>query len=194
MNLSSESAIKTFLNEIHPLSESTWMEFIPLWELKEYARKEHISAEGKAEHYLYFVVSGIQRGFFDQKDKEHTVFLSFAPSLCGNIESFITRRPANYHVEAITKSMLLRISHNDLMHLKNKNEEINQLMEQLYARLILQMSTRINQIQSLSIEERFIEFTKKWPTLINHIPHKYIASYLAMSDSNFSRLLNTVKI
>jgi hypothetical protein len=45
-----------------------------------------------------------------------------------------------------------------------------------------------------TIEERFASFLKRNPALINLVPHKYLASYLRIDPSNFSRLLNQYHI
>lgn len=192
MNYKNE--IKDFINSIYPLSESTWDDFLKHWELKEYERKDLISKEGLIEKYLYFTIEGIQRGSLYKKGKEYTTFLSFSPSFCNNIESFLTQTKANYNVEAITKSKLLRISFEELYHLKEKYEEVAILIEKLLVLLIDQIGTRTINLQTLTIEERFLDFMERWPFLLNRIPHKYIASYLNISDSNFSRLLNSVRI
>ena len=192
--MNSKSEIKSFINAIYPLNESTWDDFLKPWELKEYKRKEIISKQGLVEKYLYFTVEGIQRGVLYKDGKEYTTFLSFSPSFCNNIESFLSQSGANYNVEAITKSRLLRISIVELNHLKEKHKEVTVLIDKLLVLLIDQMGIRTINLQTLTIEERFLDFMERWPFLINKIPHKYIASYLNISDSNFSRLLNSVKI
>jgi len=192
--MNSKSEIKNFINSIHPLSDSTMDDFLQPWELKEYKRKDIISKEGEVENYLYFTIEGIQRGVLYKNGKEHTTFLSFTPSLCNNIESFLTQSNATYCVETITKSTLLRISNGELDRLKETHKEVNSLIYKLLILLIHQTGIRTINLQTLTIEERFLDFMKRWPSLLNKIPHKYIASYLNISDSNFSRLFNSVKI
>ena len=70
----------------------------------------------QVERYVYMVVDGVQRAFFEHNDKEATLVFSYAPSFSGIIDSFFTQTPSRFHLETITKSTLLRIHYND-MHL-----------------------------------------------------------------------------
>ena len=50
------------------------------------------------------------------------------------------------------------------------------------------------ELQCFSNEEKFKTLLKRSPHILNLIPHKYIASYLGMDATNFSKLINTVSI
>ena len=43
-------------------------------------------------------------------------------------------------------------------------------------------------------ESRFKKYTKRSPHLLNMIPQKDIASYLRIDPTNFSKLINTIKL
>ena len=45
-------------------------------------------------------------------------------------------------------------------------------------------------LQRYSGKELYNWFIKAYPNLIEKVPHKYIASFLGMSDVHFSRLVN----
>ena len=62
------------INAIQPLHEATWEAFAASWQPVKYKRKAVITVAGEIEKYLYFVVSGIQRGYYTHKEKEATVF------------------------------------------------------------------------------------------------------------------------
>ena len=50
------------------------------------------------------------------------------------------------------------------------------------------------ELQSLSAEDRFRTLLKRRGHVLDMIPHKYLASYLGMDATNFSKLLGTVKV
>ena len=52
---------------------------------------------------------------------------------------------------------------------------------------------RYHKILSQTMTERFSDFMKNSPQLINQIPHKEIANYLKMDPTNFSKLLKFYK-
>jgi hypothetical protein len=53
---------------------------------------------------------------------------------------------------------------------------------------------RIVELQCFSAEEKFRQLLKRSPHVLNLIPHKYLASYLGIDASTFSKLLGTVRI
>jgi CRP-like cAMP-binding protein len=53
---------------------------------------------------------------------------------------------------------------------------------------------RIVELQCFTAEEKFRQLLKRSPHVLNLIPHKYLASYLGIDASTFSRLLGSVRI
>ena len=53
---------------------------------------------------------------------------------------------------------------------------------------------RYHRIITLTMEEKFKDFMKNNSGLINIISHKHIANYLNIDPTNFSKLLNKVRI
>lgn len=62
--------------------------------------------------------------------------------------------------------------------------------EEVLARVI----SRQFDLLTLSMEERYRAFCARSPHLLHSIPHKYIASYLSIDPTNFSKLFNQVRI
>jgi len=50
------------------------------------------------------------------------------------------------------------------------------------------------ELLSFSAEEKFKTLLKRSPHVLQLIPHKYLASYLGIDASTFSKLLATVRI
>ncbi|HTH32499.1 MAG TPA: hypothetical protein VL946_14215, partial [Lacibacter sp.] len=50
------------------------------------------------------------------------------------------------------------------------------------------------ELQCFSNEEKFRTLLQRSPHILNLVPHKYIASYLGMDATNFSKLLGSVKL
>ena len=50
------------------------------------------------------------------------------------------------------------------------------------------------ELQCFSAEEKFKTLLKRSPHVLNLIPHKYLASYLGIDATNFSKLLGSVRL
>jgi hypothetical protein len=53
---------------------------------------------------------------------------------------------------------------------------------------------RLVELQSFSSEERFRRLLKRSPHLLQLIPHKYLANYIGVDATNFSKLMNSVRV
>ena len=53
---------------------------------------------------------------------------------------------------------------------------------------------RLVEIQCYSSEEKFRTLLKRSPHILQLIPHKYLASYLGIDPTNFSKLINKIRI
>jgi CRP-like cAMP-binding protein len=50
------------------------------------------------------------------------------------------------------------------------------------------------ELQSFSAEEKFRQLLTRSPQVLNLIPHKYLASYLGLDATTFSKLLGRVRL
>jgi hypothetical protein len=50
------------------------------------------------------------------------------------------------------------------------------------------------ELMSYTAEEKFRTLLKRSPHMLQLVPHKYLASYLGLDPSTFSKLMATVKI
>ncbi len=53
---------------------------------------------------------------------------------------------------------------------------------------------RLVEIQCYSSEDKFRKLLQRSPHILQLIPHKYLASYLAIDPTNFSKLINKIRI
>lgn len=185
-----QDSFTSFLQQIHPLEREVLQDYLSHWEEVRCARREVLVAEGQTEKYLYFVLEGIQRSFFSKDGSEHVIHLTHPPALMAVPESFLLQQPSRYTLECITPSHLLRISFQQHQAMMDKHPEVERLIRKALEMIVVDMVQRHHELMAYTIEERFAALMQRKPELINLVPHKYLASYLRIDPSNFSRLLN----
>jgi CRP-like cAMP-binding protein len=177
------------------LKEKESEEFMAIWQPFECRRKTILTAAGETEKYLYFVLEGVQRAFYvGEQKQEATIVFTYPPSFSGIADSFLTQTPSHFFLETLTTSRFLRTSYkrvNDLMELY---PDIRKLVLQLTAFALKGVLERQIELQCFSAEEKFIALLKRSPYVLQMIPHKYLASYLGLDPTTFSKLLGSVKI
>lgn len=187
--------LKKFVSLIYPLTVEEMDAFAECWHPLTVKRKTILTAAGETERYLYFVLEGVQRAFYlADENREATIVFTYPPSFSGVADSFLTQTPSLYFLETVTASRLLRISYEQLQQLIKQYPNIQQLIFKATAFALKGALHRHVELQCFTNEEKFKTLLQRSPHILHLIPHKYLASYLGMNATNFSKLLATVKI
>ncbi len=192
--MSSRSPIRDFLLAIHPVPDLILDEYVSHWHEYTVSRKTIMTAPGEVERYSYFVLEGIQKSYYQTDEKQHVIAFTYNPSFSGIPESFFTQSPAPYFLESITDSTFLRIAYTDHVAQMAKHREIETLFRKATEGFVIGLLHRYHEMMAFDMETRFRSFTARSPHLLHMVPHKDIASYLGINPTNFSKLINSVKI
>lgn len=188
--------LRQFLEKIYPLEQEVWDDLKHAWQPVVYKRKTILTAAGETERYLYFVLEGIQRAFYlgPGERQEATVIFAYPPSFSGVADSFLNQSPSLFYLETLTACRMLRMDHHTYLELREKHPSFQELIFRFLAVILQGLLLRQAETQCFSAEEKFRSFLTRSPHMLNLVPHKYLASYLSIDPSTFSRLLATVKL
>ncbi|MEO5563652.1 MAG: Crp/Fnr family transcriptional regulator [Chitinophagaceae bacterium] len=168
---------------------------LSIWQPYECKRKIILTAAGETERYLYFVLEGVQRGFYIGDDKKDaTIVFMYAPSFSGIADSFLTQTPSNYFLETLTNSRFLRTTHKQIDAMMSKYPDIRKMVLNMIAFVLKGVLQRQVELQCFSAEEKFRTLLKRSPHVLQIIPHKYLASYLGIDPTTFSKILGSVRL
>ena len=186
--------LKKAAESICSLSEEAWKDFSRIWNPYQVKRKELITAAGKPEAYLYFVTEGVQRIFYLEGEKESTLVLTYAPSFGGVLDSFLLQHASRYYYESLTPSKFLRADFDAVQHVMQKHPAIASLVQRGVTQAFSGVLERMVELQCFSSEEKFKKLLQRSPHILTLVPHKYLANYLGIDPTNFSKLINSVRI
>lgn len=187
--------LRKTVDAIYPLPAEDWEIFSGYWKSKEVTRKQVLTTAGQQENYLYFVTNGVQRIFYlDDEGKEATLLFTYAPSFGGVVDSLLLQKPSNYFYETLTTSKFLQLSYRDLERMMKSCTAIEAFIRKALSISLSGLLERIVDLQIYSSEEKFRKLLKRSPHILQIVPHKYLASYLGIDATNFSKLLNSVRI
>lgn len=187
--------LKQFVLQIHPMPDAEIERFTANWQPLTVKRKTVLTAAGETERYIYFVLEGLQRAFYvGDGNKEATIVFTYPPSFSGVADSFLTQTPSLYFLETLTASRFLRISYDEVEQLMSASPVIQQFLFKATAFALKGALHRHVELQCFTNEEKFRTLLQRSPHILNLVPHKYLASYLGMDATNFSKLLGSVKI
>jgi CRP-like cAMP-binding protein len=132
--------------------------------------------------------------YFDTNYKTHVIAFTYFPNLCAIPESFLFQKPSKYFLTCLTNSELQFITFKELQRLFDQSQQLERLLRKMTEAVLAGVLNRHIELHSLTIEERFKTFCQRSPHLLQMVPHKYIASYLGIDATNFSKFFNNVKI
>lgn len=153
-------------------------------------RKGHtLSQAGEPCRYLAFVTSGCLRAYsVDEKGEEHVV--QFAPEQwwITDMYSFLTGKPAEYIIEALEESDVLLI---DAVAYEQVCATVPAF--ERYFRILLQNNyvathRRLLATISLNAEERYLQLIADYPSIVQRVTQRHIASYLGITPEALSRI------
>ena len=152
-------------------------------------RKGLLLQEGDVCKYISFVVSGCFKMYaVDTNFKEHNLQFAIEKEWIADIQSFYDEKPSRLSIEAVEPSVVLQISHEDLLYLYVNYHKFDRNFRIINERKFINFQDRILQSISFTAEERYLNFQKDFPELIKRLPNTQIASYLGITSEFLSKV------
>lgn len=169
--------------------------FCAAWESGSAERMVELTAAGETEHYLYFITQGVQRVVHrTESGKETTLVFSYPPSFGGVLNSFLLQRPSAYAFETLSRTEYLRLHWSDFETFCATHQEIQAMVQTGLAHTLDGLLERISELQVATAEEKFKNLLRRSPHILQLVPHKYLATYIGIDPTNFSKFLNKVQL
>lgn len=158
---------------------------------KKLRKKQYLLQEGDVCKFIAFVEKGSLRSYsIDEKGAERIIQFALEGWTISDLYSFLTAEPANYNIDALEDAELVLIS-------KSAHEELLKTMPKYETWIRIQitgayiaMQRRLTSIISLSLEERYANFTTLYPDIAQRVPQHMIASYMGLTPETLSRVRN----
>ena len=155
-------------------------------------KKQFLTREGDVSRGPSFVTSGILRSYsIDNNGNEHVI--QFAPPgwWVGDLGSMIFQRPSILSVDALEDSEVLFITEADAEDLYERIPKFERFFRILAQNALAAHQARLVSILSMPAKERYAEFCRLYPSLIDCLPQKQVASYIGVTPEFLSKMLNT---
>ena len=156
-------------------------------------RKAFLMQAGDITSYEYFITKGCLKVYtLDDDGTPHVSMFAVEGYWTGDIASFTTKEATRYFIKATEDSELLGISWTNYELLFQEIPKFERFYRMLYQRSLISYIRRSNHGISLTAEERYIEFKKKYPNIINRITQKDLAGYIGITPEFMSKIITKV--
>ncbi len=188
--LDKETLIAPLLQMLHgfkPMSKMLEEELIKIFTAEKIEKEKLILKEGDVCKSLCVLADGILRMFHNIGDKEITSRIMLKGHMAMSPGSFFTQTKSIESIEAITESTVLRITFDQLQYIYEKFPEFNYHTRQIIEMYFYNQEQRLYMLRQQDAMAKYIYFIEHYENIMQHIPQKYIASYLHITPETLSR-------
>lgn len=160
---------------------------------KSVKRKELLVQEGQICRYSTFVTKGCLRSFsLDHNGFEHV--MAFAPPdwWIADMYSFISQKPGMLYIEALEPTEVLLLSKENQERIYADIPKFERFFRILIEKSLVSNQQRLLDGLSLPAQERFRHFCQRYPSFVNCLPKKQIASYIGVTPEFFSKMMKEI--
>lgn len=163
--------------------------FLSKTETKFVKAKTILLSSNEIAKHTYFVNSGILRSFnINDNIIEHVLHFACEGWWIGDMYSYISEKPGNLFIEVLEDSEIVSISKENHQQLYHDIPKLERFFRILAENSLVSHQERLMDNLSLTAEERFEKFCIKYPTLIQKVSQKQIASYIGVTPEFLSKL------
>ena len=144
---------------------------------------------GDVSDVLFRVIKGCLKSYVvDKAGKEHIVYFAPEDWIISDMDSILNRHPATVSIEAIEESEVGFVHRKSIddMHGFDHQELVE--MNQKLLKHTIAINKRLIGLLSNTAEERYRQFTETYPTLVQRLPLKLIASFIGITPEYLSEI------
>ena len=152
-------------------------------------KKEILLREGGLANKMYFIVKGCLRIYF-VKDvgTEVTRRIIFENDASASMVSFITQKPSNEYIEAVTHTELLYMDRRDFYYLVDTVPAWEKFYRHQLEYAYVVNTNRLMSFITNDATERYLSLLKENPEIVKRLPNRLVANYLNITQEGLSRL------
>ncbi|WP_375559392.1 Crp/Fnr family transcriptional regulator [Bernardetia sp. OM2101] len=157
--------------------------------LKKLDVSDYFIKEGEQKRQIAYIRKGLIRAFIvNYKGDEITTLVRWEDQFIASYDVILYNRPARFDYQALEKTEILVIDYDVAQKILEKNPKLEQGRRHFLLSILQEAFERIESFTLYSPEERYIEFVKSKPNIVNRLPDKYIATILGMTPVSLSRI------
>jgi CRP-like cAMP-binding protein len=174
---------------IFGFNEQEFDKFLSCFQYKNLSHKDYYLRAGEISREKAYLNKGCARNFvIDEHGHERIISFAFEDWWLADFQSYYSGNPGTSFIQMLEDSELLVISKENFQKMENEIPKLKQWYTYKMTRSASAARKRIEDIKTLTPEERYLKLIKKQPQIFQRIPLQYIASFLNIEPQSLSRI------
>lgn len=183
-----------FLQKFTDISAADFDQYLrPVIQERRFDKKGLLLSAGEVENHFNFILKGLVRKYYLRGDEEINTQISTEKHIIHSQESFHSRQPSEYCVEAIEPTVVASITFEDLESVFSRSPRMEHVGRLVITHTMVLKDRWQMQLIKMTPRERFLHFVTKNSSLLQRVPQKFLASYLNIKPETFSRFKHLLK-
>lgn len=180
--------IRKFYSDFIPMTNEDWNLLEPNLRIVYLKKGEKLQVEGDVCNDVTFCNKGLLKSFHIKDGKEYIEAFFSENEYLSDYCSFLLRQPSKLYIEAIEDCELVLLDYDTIQVMYARVDNFQKFGRLMAEFLFTQISLRNNSLLFESPEERYVNFSKSRPDIIQRVPQYMIASYLGVTPEALSRI------
>jgi CRP-like cAMP-binding protein len=174
---------------VHPSSDAVATDLASHFHPVQIKKSSLFLEAGNRSNTYLFLEEGYMRSFLFDIDGNDVTTNLYAPcTVVFEPASFFQRIPSQESFQAITDCTGWQISFEELNTLFHALPAFRETGRAILVRMLVGLKMRTLSMINQTAEQRYTHLLGTNPGIFQHVPLKYIASYLGITDSSLSRI------
>jgi CRP-like cAMP-binding protein len=159
------------------------------FELNKVSKKIMLLEKGDESDFTLFVSSGCLKMYsLDEDGVKHIIQFASEDWWISDLYSFLTGNPSEYYIESVKDTSYLKLTKEQREIMLEKHPKMERFFRIMCEYNIIHSRKRIVDLMQTPAKERYEKFCKMYPTIVNDVPLKHIASYIGVTPEFLSKL------
>ncbi len=177
------------LEQTIPLSDVDKLVFREYCKVKTYKKHQFFLQEGDVCKHVGFILKGCFKTYSINKNGDENVFqIGVEGWWISEMYSHLTGEPSSSNIVALEDAEVLILDQKSREEILRRVPQYDRFMRILLERNYVATHRRVNAMLGSSAEDRYLNYIKAYPQMVQRVPQHVIASYLGITPETLSRI------
>ncbi len=173
----------------HTFSKKELDLFNKLLKPVKYEKKAFLLQAGEVCNFEAFINKGcVMTYLLNEEGKETVLYFSIEDWWVSDLSSFNEQRKSDFYIQSLEDSEVLTLNPQTKEELLFHAPSFERVFRLMVQKNLSVMQNRLHSIIAKTAEQRYTDFIKRYPSIMQRVSQRHIASYLGVTPEFLSKI------